>query len=221
MLPHFQAIGIECFVEPLLSITLLKTVSLQNVQTIIATSRHALKALNGPLDHVTAYCVGNGTALLAKDMGFLEIHTAQESVEDLLEMLNEKNPEALGSMLYVAGETITKNIEQSLEPLGYAIKTEVVYKATPQEQLSQSLLDHFAKGTIKQVGFFSNKTAEVFLQLAAHHQVLPSLQSMEALCLSQKIARALNPEQWKNIVIAPTPSTDSFWQLVKNHVECS
>lgn len=209
--------GIDSFIEPIISITTLQTIGLENIQTVIATSRHGLRVIKGSVSGVSCFCVGSATVQVAKDMGFSSVYGAGQSVQGLVNFIQQHDPKALGKILYVAATHVTKNLEVVLSSQGYDIKTTVVYRAESSKQLTANLLEHFSTGAIKQVGFFSRRTGEIFMTLVDHHKV--GLEGVEAFCLSDKIACILEGGAWKNIRIAEAPTTDSFWQLIKNHVK--
>jgi len=165
------------------------------------------------------YCVGESTRTLAKRMGFKNIHVAKHSVQSLLNLIRTKSPQELGEILYAAGETTTLDLEKILSPLGYEIKTEVVYKTTPLKKFSPALLGLLKDNKIRQVCFFSTKTAEVFMHLMDHHRLTSLYEKMEALSFSQHISNKLSQYPWGSIKTAIKPTMNSFWNIFKNQVE--
>lgn len=213
-----ETLGVPYFMEPLLSIELLDSPSLEGYKTLVTTSQNALRALRTIPKNLTVYCVGDSTGALAETLGAKTIIVAKNSVRELLQLLQNQDPQSLGPILYAAGEVVTENIEAVLKPLGYKIKTEVVYRAIPRETLSQELVAHFQNKAIQFVGFFSNRTADVFCALVKRHILEHIYEDLVALCLSQKIAQSIDSYPWKSLITAQDPSMNSFWQCVKNHV---
>ena len=207
------------FIEPLLEISFLPPPSLENISTLIVTSQNGLRGLTTINPATTAYCVGESTGTIAKRMGFKNIHVAKHSVQSLLNLIRTKSPQELGEILYAAGETTTLDLEKILNPLGYAIKTEVVYKTTPLKKFSPALLGLLKDNKIRQVSFFSTKTAEVFMGLMNDHRLTPLYEKMEALSFSQHISNKLSQYPWGSIKTGINPTMNSFWNIFKNQVE--
>jgi uroporphyrinogen-III synthase len=207
------------FIEPMLLVTFMPPPSLEDISTLIVTSQNALKALT-TINALTAiYCVGESTGTLAKKMGFKNIHVAKHSVGSLLSLLQVKTPQDLGNILYAAGETITEDLEKILKPLGYKIRTEIVYATTPATTFSPALLNLLKEEKIHQVCFFSTKTAEVFMNLMNPDHLTHLYRRMIALSLSQHISDKLRQCSWESIKTAEKPTMNSFWHLLENQVE--
>lgn len=108
--------GIDSFIEPIISISTLQTIGLENIQTVIATSRHGLRAIKGSVSEASCFCVGSATVQVAKDMGFSSVYGAVHSVQGLVHFIQHHDPKALGKILYVAATHVTEDLAGVLSP---------------------------------------------------------------------------------------------------------
>lgn len=209
--------GLSFFIEPMLTVVPLEPVSLVGHQTLIITSRNALDFLESFRPNVTIYCVGQSLEVLLREKGAVSVRSFA-AVLRLVEFIKTKNPQDLGPILYIAGQSKTLDIEAYLGPLGYSIQTKTVYKTESAKILSPDLMDHLKKGEIKTVSFFSKKTAETFINLMRFHGLEFLYPTLVVVSFSQEIANKLKHLPWKNSIITKNSSMNSFWQVIKNHV---
>lgn len=219
MIPMLEKLGIAYQISPLLKIDNPSYTIPNNIQSLIITSQNALKNLQAFPSGLNLYCVGEKTAKFARSQGIKTAHSAKD-VQELLAFFKEKDPQAFGHILYAAAQHTTENIEEILKLQGYNIQTKVVYEAIAETVFSKELVEVLLTQSPLWISFFSARTAEIFTNLLKAHEVEKIYPCLTALCLSEKIANTLSPKPWEAIQFAEEPTLDSFWQLLKNHVEC-
>lgn len=208
---------IPFFIEPMLTIVPLKRVALEGYDTLIITSQNALEILSNLPLSINIYCVGESLRDSLKEKGVLSVNAFDSSL-NLVEHLKKYPSTHFKKILYAAGQSRTIEMESILKPLGYNIETEVLYRTDPPNEFSKPLINLLEKNIIQMVCFFSQKTAESFIDLMRRHHIDKLYPSLIAFSFSEAISKTLRPLAWKEILTTSRPSMNSFWQLIKNHV---
>jgi uroporphyrinogen-III synthase len=212
-----KEMGVPFFIEPMLSVTPLKKVSLKGYQTLIITSHNALDMLQNFPPNMDIYCVGESLSDALKEKGALSV-CSFDTVLTLVEHIKTYPPSHFRAILYGAGVSKTIDIQSILSPLGYTIKTENLYQTSTPAAFSNHLLAFLEKGIITHVSFFSQKTAEAFISLAQMHKIENACVLLTAISFSPNISSTLKNLPWQKVLTTQRPSMNSFWQVVKNHV---
>jgi uroporphyrinogen-III synthase len=216
-----EASGYATLSEPMLKLSpveagviALREMSKHHYQGIIATSRHALPALEPfrRLQELPLFVVGEATARAGVKYGFTIIHTAP-TVQALLPIITRHASPGTSPLIYVRGQHITQDLEVQL-PRQYALTQCIVYRMLARTQLSDALVDALQQGSIHAATFLSVRTAEAFAALCAPHA--ERLSSINAVAYSAQIATALSALPWKRIYTAAEPTLASLAAEVDN-----
>lgn len=198
------------FCEPMLQVIPLQTelsfVESENkVTDIIVTSARVLEIVENWAEytHLPIWCVGEVTGQLATEKGFTTVYTANRSAQDLLEMIvKETGKEILTRrFVHVCGDTLHLDLSEALSQLGYRAEKLVIYHTKPITAFTKELIELLKKGKISLAPFFSQRTAEIFVELVKKHKLEKFCQSIVALAHSQAVAEKLGKLQWAKIDI--------------------
>lgn len=206
-----EAKGYAPLIEPLLEVEirtgnamLLDVALMRNPLAILVTSRQAVEAaakLSGRRD-VPLLCVGEATADYAKEKGFT-VAGFCETAAGLAELTESHFPP--GSLLYLRGEQVSRDLATELSPLGFTLSSLVLYRAVAATSLSDALCSSIAKGELAGALFFSQRTAEVYAELAQSHALESKHRALTAVCMSAPVSHKLSSLPWKSLKVAAKP----------------
>src|SRR5262244_47336 len=167
--------GHQATVEPLLSVSFDdgEEFDLDGVQALIATSRHALRALRAhPLRaaarKLPLFAVGRATAAEGRALGFETVITGAGRVEELIAHVVAVTDPAAGLMLHLAGDTLAGDLKSDLESHGFRVLQPLVYLMSP-------------------------RTAALYASLMRKHGLTAVARRLSHFCLSSAIAQRLKP----------------------------
>lgn len=188
-----------------------------NPDAIIITSKQGVKALATltELRDLALVCVGAATAHTAQANGFSRVFTAGGSVASLIEYLaGAYDP---GShFLYVSAEHVRVDLPSILGRQGMHVSRIALYEASAAECFSDTFVEHLKRRQVNAVTFLSQRSAQIFEELAAKAKVEEALEGMAACCLSKAIASALERHTWRRIHTARQATLASLTDCVDN-----
>jgi uroporphyrinogen-III synthase len=212
--------------EPLTEILLQHTARFDVEQAIsddpnavLITSQHGITALSLLTENrdVFLLCVGEKTAEIASNLGFLNVSVAGENVDTMIDYITSGYDDD-ARFLYVSGEHISVDLSEILAISGMQVLRVVVYEAVAALSLSDTLIEQLKRGQIDAISFFSSRTAEIFLMLAKEHNILNNLEKIDAFCLSKNVAdaaeNATENASWRNVYSADEPTLASLLNCV-------
>jgi uroporphyrinogen-III synthase len=215
---RLSALGHEPVMLPLLDIVFpeLGPLRLEGVQALIATSRNALRALarNGAFaaaKKLPVYCVGEGTAALAEEFGFREIHIGTGTGRELAPLIAKTAKPGAGALLYLTGEQIAFDLAAVLTALRFTVRREIVYRAQSTDA-APMLAGVFASG-LDGVVLMSPRTAQIF---AAFFRKLPAgdIRALTCYCYSPAVAKPLMEQEGLRLSVAPRPTEADLLTLI-------
>lgn len=205
--------GFTPIIEPLLNIiaqdhTLPET---DQISSLIFTSKNAVRSLQQSdirkLKQIPVFTVGDKTATCAREAGFEDITSASGTVDDLKQILqNAGSFDADKFILYISGQDITDD----LSDLSLNIKRVVTYKAETPSSFSPALVSHIKERNLQAISFFSERTASHFVALITKENLDGELDNIAALCISEKVRKAVDKLPWKAILTAESPEQNSL-----------
>lgn len=161
------------------------------------------------------FCVGEHTAAAARQAGFGDVRISAGNGLDLAEAVRAALPPSR-SVLHIAGADTASAGRDQLAAWGYAISSWQVYRAVPATVLSPRLSQALREEELGVALFFSPKTAALFANLAAQHQVAACCQSLTAIGLSEAVGAALRPLPWRRIAVAETPTEEAMISCLRH-----
>jgi uroporphyrinogen-III synthase len=215
---RLAALDIEPVLEPLLIHETLPT-SLPDPSGFAAmalSSASALRALHerGALARYTGlrlFAVGDRSATVARSFGFTDVISAGGSFADLVERL--AHARLPGPVFYPAGIDRVGDLARSLAAFGVMVITTQVYRMRPAAALSAGVRDALAAGQIAAALFYSRRTAETFLELAAAGLDRRTRTRLGVLCLSEAVASPLVDAHFVRVGLADHPSEEAMMSL--------
>ncbi|CCG41843.1 uroporphyrinogen-III synthase [Magnetospirillum molischianum] len=202
--------GIAVMTEPLLRIESVPGVSVDTagLQGLLVTSANGARALARLLPDRTlpVWAVGDGSARVAREMGFVSIEYAGGDVGSLTNLVLARVDPTRGALLHAAGENVAGDLSGCLNERGYRVRREVLYRAVPATGLSPELCRALQAGEIDLALFFSPRTAATFATLVNDAGLGEMLARVEAYGLSGNVTAKLNGLPWAALHRAAEPT---------------
>lgn len=213
---------IEAHTEPMLAIEPMQEVlpalerAMQGARAVIVTSHNALKLMEQlPDKDILLLTVGESTAQCAREVGFEKAVCVGEDVQELKDMIVTTQHPEHGKLVYASGDVVKTDLEAILKPIGFTIERVVVYQAKASEALSKATIELLKDKKLTGILFYSTRSAEVFMQLAAQAGVIDTLSTLTAYCMSQNVAAALEDEVFATVKVAKAPTEEALLGLLK------
>ncbi len=213
--------GHEATVEPLLTVVFegAETIELEGVQALIATSRNAVRALRshrllGEARKLPLFAVGRATAAEARALGFEMVVTGAGTAEQLVAHIVSVADPAAGLLLHLAGDTLARDLKGELEAQGFRVVEVVTYRMQATNALSEGAVEQLAMGEIEGVILMSPRTATIYVQLVRKQGLTSVARSLVHFCLSEPIARRLEPLGTVRTETAEEPRLEELLALI-------
>jgi len=204
--------GHQATVEPLLHVSFdnADPIDLEGVQALIATSRNGLRALKShpalaEARRLPLFAVGEATAKEARALGFEMVVTGAGTAQELVVHIVSAVDPAAGLLLHLAGDTLAGDLAGSLESHGFRVLQAQVYRMVAANALSEDTLEQLAMGEIDGVIVLSPRTAQVYATLMRKQGLAKIARGLQHFCLSQAVARRLEPLGTLRVQIAERP----------------
>jgi uroporphyrinogen-III synthase len=184
--------GIDALIEPLMQAKAVGggPLDLDRVQALIATSANGVRAFadRDRRRSLPVCAVGDATARAAREAGFAPVASASGDVEALAEMIIGSLDPAAGALLHVAGTVSAGDLGGRLSAAGFDYRRAVLYAMRPAQALSAAAREALERGSIAGVALYSPRTAALFTELVAAHDLVPRCEGLRAYCLSVAVA---------------------------------
>ncbi len=192
---------------------------LEGVTGLIATSRNALRALVGgdalaAARGLTVFAVGAATAEEARRMGFARVVRGPGTASDLGPLIASMVDPAEEMLLHLAGERLAVDLAGELEQLGIRVLNATVYRMEMAEALPAETIGALRTGAIDAVMLMSPQAAAIWVRLVQRHDLVASVSQIAHLCLSEAVARRLQPLGQLQIDVADQPNLEEMLALV-------
>lgn len=212
MITVLQSKGIVVSHHPLFKPHFLPIPPLLNPAALIVTSKNAIRALKDAdeLKGLPLYSVGDKTAELAKQYGFLKVASASGASQDLIKLIVKIPLRSKGILWYLSGEKITRNITDSLNQEGFKAKRQIVYRIEDALDLPETLCHELKNHTLSHVLLCSSRTTAVFVDLLKKKKLEMRTCQITALCLSEEIKEKALDLQWKELWLSPKPNINNL-----------
>ncbi|QJC27413.1 uroporphyrinogen-III synthase [Anaplasma platys] len=210
------ALGFEVFIEPMFEVVYHPTTipKIHEYDLVIATSRHGITGLARVTEarDIPMVTVGDSSREHAIDLGFVAVDTVSGTVSDLLQYLKH---EACGSrVLYVRGTHTSYALCSSAVQLDVSLEEVVLYGTDESSGLSAKCSHLLSSGGISGILFYSTRTAEIFMELAASNQQQGHLCHIKAYTISPRAKQVLRDYGWKEILVSEHPTEVSLFELL-------
>jgi uroporphyrinogen-III synthase len=185
-----------------------------HVDAVAVTSanaaRHASNGLIAALSAKRCFAVGRKTAKAAQEAGFRLVTEGPGDAAGLAALIAaELSPGA--RIVYLTGRVRLPDFEQRMAAAGYRPHIVETYDTCFVDQSADTLSPLPKDGPIDAVLLYSAKAAEAFSAMAKGDS---RFASTRCLCLSARVADALQGPQRKGIFVADEPSEDALMALL-------
>lgn len=215
---RLEALGIEPVVAPLLVCELLpaELPAPSGLAAIAFSSANALRALDasGEIEQyrqLPAYTVGDKTADLAEELGFVMVTSASGALSDLVDLL--AHAPIAGPIFYPHGREISADLARSLAPFGREVIAVPVYAMNPLSHLHPTVADELKAGTVAAALFYSRRTAETFVRLTDGVIGRAQRSALGVLCISETVAEPLVDAHFVRVGLAERPDEEAMMGL--------
>jgi uroporphyrinogen-III synthase len=217
-----EELGHEATVEPLLSASFdgADPIDVEGAQALIATSRNGLRALKSSPALAEAralplFAVGKATAAEGRALGFETVITGAGTAAELVGHIVSSLDPAAGLLVHLAGDTLAVDLKGELEAHGFRVVQPVVYRMLAARAFSEDTVEQLATGEIEGVTLMSPRTAAVYASLVRRHGLVATIRPLPHFCLSQAVARRLEPLGSVRVEIAEAPRLEELLALIE------
>ena len=219
---HLEARGVATTLDPLLTIEHVfpAELDLTGVQAVIATSRNGLRGLafsplKSQVSALPLFAVGPGTAELARDLEFRQVHMGPAAARELVGVITAIAKPGAGRLLHLSGDKIAFDLAAALAPAGHTVDRCIVYRSQPAEALKAETLAALASGAIDTVMLMSPLTAKTFVALVADAGLRQQCQRLVYVCLSHAVAAGLTSLNPVHVHAAGAPNSADMLALIE------
>jgi uroporphyrinogen-III synthase len=190
---------------------------------VIVTSANALRGIEGYLKgsrlvKLPLFAVGEPTAAAARRVGFGNVLAADggaASLRDLvLASVKAKRLKKSGTLLYLAGADLARDLAGELGERGFTVVTHTTYRMIPSANLPREVCDAFAANGIEAVLHYSRRSARAFLEAARAAGVEISALAIPQCCISDAVAAILRDAGASHVVVARIPDENAVFEAL-------
>jgi len=190
---------------------------------IIVTSANALRAIaphlaDSRLLKLPLFAVGEHTAAVARDAGFGEVSTARGdagALRDLvLAAVKSKRLKKAGTLLYLAGADLARDLAGELGEKGFTVVTHTTYRMIPASNLPREICDAFVANRIEAVLHYSRRSARAFLDAARSGGVEISALALPQCCISATVAAVLRDAGATQVTAAAQADENALFEAL-------
>ena len=213
--PHFdgertaatlRARGHDVLIAPLMRVEPIPVEISDGWGAVIFTSANAVNAIvhnvaRKALFKLPVFAVGGRSAEAAREIGFVNVTSADGDVRDLVRLIAERRPGASAPLLYLAGEDRAADLISELAMRGIAAEMAVVYRVVTAP-FPPALMAALTNGQVDAVLHFSRRSAENFVAGVAQAGVMAEAFKVRHICLSAQVAAPLSDAGAVRIAVA-------------------
>ena len=187
---------------------------------VIVTSANALRGIGsklaaGKLLALPLFAVGENTATAAHSAGFENVIAAggdAASLRDLvLARVKAKQLTKAGTLLYLAGADLARDLAGELGERGFTVVTHTTYRMAPVSDLPRDVCDAFAASRIEAVLHYSRRSARAFLDAARTAGVEISALAILQCCISGAVASVVRDAGASQVMVAASPDENALF----------
>ncbi len=131
--------------------------------------------------------------------------------ELVLARVKTKELKKAGTLLYLAGADLARDLAGELGEHGFRVVTQMTYRMTPVPSLSREISDAFAANRVEAVLHYSRRSARAFLEAARSAGVEISALSIPQCCISEGVASVVRDAGATQVMVAATPDENALF----------
>jgi uroporphyrinogen-III synthase len=185
----------------------------------IVTSANALRGIESNLKghrllELPLFAVGEHTAAAARRAGFSCVISANGDADSLrdcvLASVESKRLQKAGTLLYLAGADLARDLAGELGEHGFRVVTQLTYRMAAAPSLPRQVSDAFAANRIEAVLHYSRRSARAFVDAARAAGVEISALAVPQCCMAESVAAVLREAGATQIMVAETPDENAM-----------
>jgi uroporphyrinogen-III synthase len=183
---------------------------------ILVASQHALPPLPASHFGVPLFAVGDATAEVARQHGFLHVTSAGGDAEALAALVARSLAPGGPPVLLAAGRGQGHHLAERLAASGFAVERRVVYAARAVDVLPEVARAMIATNRAGWVLLFSRETALCLSRLTQETDLLAGFSTLQLAAISRPVAEAVRGLPWRSIHVAMTPTETAVLALLND-----
>ena len=203
-------LGHSALIAPLLTVHYQDGLPLDlgGVQGVLATSANGVRALarRTPRRDLQVYAVGPQTAAAAVKAGFAQVESADGDALALAKAVPRWATPGSGALLHPTGGEGAGHLAASLGAEGYEVRTLVLYEVVAATALPLEAARALSQASLDAALFFSPRSAHVFAECVSAGGLAQACTRLDAICISEAVAKALSPLVFRAVRVAPRPN---------------
>jgi uroporphyrinogen-III synthase len=189
------------------------------IGAVIVTSANAVRAVapqleTSSLKRLPLFVVGTQTAAVAREAGFTKVISADGDAADLRELvaggIKKRIFRKRDTLLYLAGEDISRDLAGELVARGLHVVTQTVYRMAQVTALPPEVCEAFAAHGIEAVLHYSRRSAAAFVAAARSGGVEISALAVPQCCMSAAVADVLREAGAAQVTVAAHPDENEL-----------
>lgn len=190
---------------------------------VIVTSANALRGFERQpagqrLLKLPLFAVGEHTANAARHAGFGQVIAADGDVAALrdavLASVKAKHLKKAGTLLYLAGADLARDLAGDLGQRGFTVVTQTTYRMIPVAELPPAAREGFAANQVAAVLHYSRRSARAFLQAARTAGVEISALAIPQCCISDAVASVVRDAGATQVLTASRPDENALLEAL-------
>ena len=163
---------------------------------------------------IRVVAVGEATAAAAREAGFARVEWAGGDAVSLAAHCRARLRPADGPLLLATGRGYSLELAAELRAAGFAVVRRVVYAAAEAGSLPAEAAAALGAGVVTHALFFSPRSARCSLALMQAAGLDHAARGIVAIAISPRVAAALSPLSWREVLVAPRPHQDPMLELL-------
>jgi uroporphyrinogen-III synthase len=190
---------------------------------VIVTSANALRGIEAHLAgskllKLPLFAVGEHTAVAARKAGFNNVIAANGDAtglrDSVLASVKAKALKKSGTLLYLAGADLARDLAGELGERGFTVVTHTTYRMIPVSSLPREVGEAFAASGIEAVLHYSRRSARAFLEAARAAGVEISALAIPQCCISDAVASIVRDAGASHVMVARIPDENALFEAL-------
>jgi uroporphyrinogen-III synthase len=190
---------------------------------VIVTSANALRGIEPHLAgsrllKLPLFAVGEHTASAARRTGFSKVIPANGDATALRELMlasvRTRELKKAGTLLYLAGADLARDLAGELGERGFSVVTHTTYRMNPVTSLPREVSDAFAANRIEAVLHYSRRSARAFLEATRAAGVEISALAIPQCCISDGVASVVRDAGASQVMVAASPHENALFEVL-------
>lgn len=181
---------------------------LSEAQAVVVTSANAVSRLAELTRKrfIPLLAVGDGTARVARSVGFVDVASARGDAAALLELCRARLGRERGPVLYLRGREVAHDLAPALAAEGYDVDPIVVYATEPTLQFRPPVEQKLRQASIEAAILFSPRGAANFVSLVRQAGIDYTCAGMTLIAFSPAVAAATGDMVWRLQLVPEKPT---------------